>query len=213
MIGDFNAKSKDWCSIDITSFEVSELDFITSQFGISQIIKEPTHILHNSRSCVGLIFTSQPNMVIDSGLHASLHSDCYHQIMYAKFDLKIIYPPPYEKMVWHFKNASSDHIKRAIDIFDWESALNYIDANDQVSVFNSTILNIVTNFILNENITCDDRDPPWMNSFIKNLIRVKDNFYKKFVRKSDNMYHLCPFKNLQNHLNQSSQIAKQNYLC
>ena len=29
MIGDFNAKSKDWCSIDITSFEGSELDFLT----------------------------------------------------------------------------------------------------------------------------------------------------------------------------------------
>ena len=51
-----------------------------------------------------------------------------------------------------------------------------------------------------------------MKSFIKNLIRAKDNFYKKFVRKSNNLYHLCAFKNLQNHLNQSIQIAKQNYV-
>ena len=51
-----------------------------------------------------------------------------------------------------------------------------------------------------------------MNSFIKNLIRAKDNFYKKFVRKSNNMYHHYAFKNLQNHLNQSIQIAKQNYV-
>ena len=91
MIGDFNAKSKDWCSIDITSFEGSELDFLTSQFGLSQIIKEPTHILDNSRSCIDLIFTSQPNMVIDSGVHASLQSHCHHQVIYAKFDLKVIY--------------------------------------------------------------------------------------------------------------------------
>ena len=208
MIGDFNAKSKDWCSIDITSFEGSELDFLTSQFGLSQIIKEPTHILDNSRSCIDLIFTSQPNMVIDSGVHASLHANCHHQIIYAKFDLKIIYLPPYERTVWHFKHANSDHIKRAIDIFDWESALNYIDANDQVSVFNSTILNIVSNFIPNETITCDDQDAPWMNSFIKNLICAKDNFCKNFVRKSNNMYHHCGFENLQNHLNQSIQIAK-----
>ena len=58
MIGDFNAKSKDWCSSDITSIEGSELDFLTSQFGFSQIIKEPTHILDKSRSCIDLIFTS-----------------------------------------------------------------------------------------------------------------------------------------------------------
>ena len=114
--------------------------------------------------------------------------------------------------MWHFKHANSYHIKRAIDISDWESPLNYIDINDQVSVFNSTILNIVSNFIPNETITCDDRDPPWMNSFIKNLIRATDNFYKKFFRKSNNMYHHYAFKNPQNDLNQSIQIEKQNYV-
>ena len=160
MIGDFNVKSKDWCSIDITNFEGSELDFVTSQFELSQIIKEPTHIPNNSESCMDLIFTIQPNMEIDSGVHAPLHSNCHHQIIYAKFYLKIFYPPPYERTVWHFKHANSDHIKRAIDIFDWESALNHIDANDQVSVFNSAILNTVTNFIPNETMTCDDRGSP-----------------------------------------------------
>ena len=99
MIGDFNAKSKDWSSVDITSFECSELDFFTSQFGLSQIIKKTTHIIDNSRSCIDLIFTSQPNMVIDSVVHASLHSNCHHQIIYAKLDLKIIYPPTYERTV------------------------------------------------------------------------------------------------------------------
>ena len=75
-------------------------------------------------------------MVIVSGVHASLHSNYYLQIIYAKFHLKIFYPSLYERTVWHFKHANSDHIKRAIDIFDWKSAVNYLDANDQVSVFN-----------------------------------------------------------------------------
>ena len=61
--------------------------------------------------------------------------------------------------MWHFKHGNSDNIKRAIEIFYWESTQNYIDANDQVSVFNLTILNIVTNFIPNVTITCDERDP------------------------------------------------------
>ena len=91
-------------------------------------------------------------------------------------------------------------------VLDWESAQNYLDANDQVFVFNSTIMNIVTNFAPNK--TCDNRDPPWRNSFIKNLIHAKNNF----GRKSNNMYHLCAFKNLKNHLNQSIQIANQNYV-
>ena len=74
------------------------------------------------------MFTSQPNIVIDSRVHAPLHSNCHRQIIYAKFDLNVLYPPPYEWTVWHFKHASSDHIKRVIEIFDWESVLNYFDA-------------------------------------------------------------------------------------
>ena len=135
-------------------------------------------------------------MVIDSGVYASSHSNCYHQIAYTKVDLKIFYPPPYERTMWHLKHASSDHIKRAIDIFDWQSALNNLAANDPVSVFNLTIMNVLKNFIPNETIKCDDRDSPWINSFIKDVIRAKDSFYKKFVCKSNNMYHLCAFKNL-----------------
>ena len=108
-------------------------------------------------------------MVIDSCVHATLHSNCHHQIIYAKFDPKIIYPPLYDRKVWHY-------IKTATDVFDWESAFNGYHANDQVSVFNSKTLNIVLHFMPNETIGCDNKDPPWINSFIKNLIRAKDNF-------------------------------------
>ena len=61
-IGDFNAKSKSWYINDSTTSQGNVLRNITSQFGLQQIIKEPTHILDNSSSCIDLIFTSQPNL-------------------------------------------------------------------------------------------------------------------------------------------------------
>ena len=109
--------------------------------------------------------------------------------------------------MWHFKHANYDHIKRAIDIFDWESALNHIDANDPVSVFNSAILNIVSNFILNETITCDDRDPPWMDSYKKPCL-CKRSFYKKFVCKSNNMYRHKNFNKIAQRLGDPNTSSK-----
>ena len=156
MIGNFNAKSSNWYLNDVTNFEGSQIEFLASQFAMSQVINEPTHILDNSKSCIDLIFTSQPNMIMDSGVHPSLHSNCHHQIIYAKFDLKVFYPPPYERTVWHFSRANSDHIKKAINLFDWESSLNNLDVNEQVSVFNETIMNIMSNFVPNDLITCHD---------------------------------------------------------
>ena len=136
-------------------------------------------------------------MVMDSGVHASIHPHCHHQLIFAKFNLKVFYPPPYERTVWHFSQVNSDHIKRAIDLFDWELALIDSNVNEHVSIFNDAISNIMSNFVPNEIIIFDDRDPPWMNHHIKNLIRYKDDFNKKFVHGKNSMLHLLTFNILQ----------------
>ena len=46
-------------------------------------------VLNNTSSYIDLIFNSQPNLLIESGVHASLHRSCHHQIIYAKFNLDI----------------------------------------------------------------------------------------------------------------------------
>ena len=81
IIGDFTAKSCNWYSHNKTSFKGSTIKSITSQFGLHQLINEPTHLLQNSSSCIDLIFTSQPNIVVESGVYPSLHPNCHHQIM------------------------------------------------------------------------------------------------------------------------------------
>ena len=118
VIGDFNAKSKHCCSQDSTNFEDITIEIVTSQFGLSQIIKEATHILESSSSCIDLIFTTQPNLVVESGVHPSLHPNCHHQIVFAKFNLQIYYPPPYPREIWHYKQANTELIRRAITDFN-----------------------------------------------------------------------------------------------
>ena len=84
---------------------------------------------------------------------------CYHQIILAKFDLKVFHLPPYERTMWHFSQANSDRIKRAVGLFDWKSALIDLDVNERVPVFNDAITNIMSNFVPNEIVICDDHDP------------------------------------------------------
>ena len=104
VLGDFNAKSNNWYKAEITSLEqmnkFAMIDTIaSSNYGLNQLIQLPTHILNSSSSCIDLIFTSLPNLVMESGIHSSLYSNCHHQIVFAKFDLSIFYPPPYERTV------------------------------------------------------------------------------------------------------------------
>ena len=104
---DCNAKSKNWYKNDKCSFEGNITENVTWQLGLQQVIKEPMHILDNSSSCIDLIFTSQANSLIESGVHPSLHSSCHHQIFCSKFDLQIFYPPPYLREVCHHKDAKT----------------------------------------------------------------------------------------------------------
>ena len=53
-----------------TSFEGNAFENLTSQFGLHQVIKEPALILDTFSLCIDLIFPSQPNLIIESGVHA-----------------------------------------------------------------------------------------------------------------------------------------------
>ena len=58
MIGDFNAKSSNWSSNNTTTAEGALLDYLTSLYGMKQVITEPTH----SSGCMDLIFSNQHNL-------------------------------------------------------------------------------------------------------------------------------------------------------
>ena len=66
----------------ISNNEGVEIDSITSTHGLKQLIRELAHIPSNSSLCIELIFTNQPNLVVGSYTHPSLHSKCHHQVTY-----------------------------------------------------------------------------------------------------------------------------------
>ena len=67
--------------------------------GSDQLTSDLTHILPASSSCTDLIFTYEPNLVVDNGVHPSFHANCHHQITYCNLNLTTAYPPPYELLV------------------------------------------------------------------------------------------------------------------
>ena len=69
VLGDFNTKPNLWYKNDKATYEGSEIDGRASQFGLHQLINEPIHLTRNTSSCIDLIFTSQTNLVMESGIH------------------------------------------------------------------------------------------------------------------------------------------------
>ena len=70
-LGDFNAKSSNLYDKCINSDVCRKIEVVTSQNSLHQEINEPTHILNNSSWYIDLVFNSQPNLLIASGVHPS----------------------------------------------------------------------------------------------------------------------------------------------
>ena len=213
ILGDFNAKSSNWCPRDITSQQGFEIDAVTSYYGLHQLITEPTHVLPLSSSCIDLIFTSQPNLICDSGVLPSLCNNCHHNIVFAKFNLQIEYPPPFKRLVWNYDKADTNMIKRAATQFDWEKAFSNLCIDSKIETFNCVLLNIFSNFCPSKIITCNDNDPPWLTDKIKRMAQDKDEAYRQLKLNNEDVFQSTFFKGLTQELTDEIEREKNKYYC
>ena len=95
-------------------------------------------------------------------------------------------------------------------MFDWDKALLFNDVDRQVAIFSETLMNIMQNIVPNETI-CEERDAPWINKEIKQLLEQKNQFYKRFIQSNKTLLYINQFKVLQGKLGFLIEKSKNNY--
>ena len=212
--GDFNGHSQFWWGDGDTTPEGKDIEELLSSLNLSQMISEPTNFTPGKNpSCIDLIITDQPNLLLDYGTRASLDPKCHHQIIHGKINFKIPPPPPIERKMWHYDKANTDAIRRSMTNFPWAEQLRLNnDVNWQVKIFHETFMNIMSNFIPNLIKKCVPRDPPWINKSLKSLLKKKNRLYKNYKRhgyKEDDKVRLETFRS---ECNEAIESAKLLYL-
>ena len=96
--------------------------------------------------------------------------------------MQVEYPPPYQRHVWNYAKANKDAILSALQNVDWHRLFSEKNFHQQVNLLNDIILNVFTNCVPNKVVTCDDRDPTWINDNIKSKIKWKNSTYKNYKR-------------------------------
>ena len=69
LLGHYNTKF--WWDLDTTTYECMQIDNLRPSYSLLQLVNEPTHLVPSSLSCTDLIFTNQPGLVSNSGIHPS----------------------------------------------------------------------------------------------------------------------------------------------
>ena len=115
--GDFNCRSPRFWGDDIETDEGKQFEPLRLHH---QLISGPTHMIGNSKSCIDLIFTDQPNLFIEFGTHPSLHEQCHHQIVYVELSVKNPVPAPYFRKLWIYYRADITYILKRVAMFCWQ---------------------------------------------------------------------------------------------
>ena len=139
--GDFTYRSPQWWESDNENDEGRHFKPLTSDLGLHQLISGPTHIVGQSKSCIDLILTDQPNMFIESGIHPSLHQQCHYQIIYGTLSIRNPAPPPYTRKLWFYAKADFISIRKSIVMFPWQRTFEEVThPDDQVKIHNEVLL-------------------------------------------------------------------------
>ena len=140
---------------------------------------------HNKNpSCIDLVITDQPNLILDSGTRVSLDPYCHHQIIYCKVNFRIPPPPTLDRTIWHSNRTSLVAIKKSMINFPWFELILNMDINWQVKTFTEIFLNIMSNYIPNETKRFVPRDPLWITKPIKTMLNRKNRLFKNYKKTS-----------------------------
>ena len=181
--GDFNCRSPHWWKDEHENDDGRIFEAFTAELGLQQLVCEPTHFIGESKSCIDLIFTNQPNLFLEIGVHPTLHRQCHHHVVVAKITAHNLTPPSYKRKLWYYDRANIPAIKKSIELYNWQDIFQDLECpNLQVEAINDVLTNIFSNFIPNEIKTIQPRQAPWITQSIKNFIQKKNRAYKHFVK-------------------------------
>ena len=127
------------------------------------------------------IFTNT-NVISKHRVGVSIFEKCHHNIIFGNIDIRVPLPPPYVRKVWDYSKANAENIKKAISSFNWNKAFENLSIDVKVELLNETLLNIFRNYIPNNKIKCDYRQPPWTNDNIKRKLKQRTKLIKYFYK-------------------------------
>lgn len=173
VVGDFNENQ--------LNTNLNKLRNITSQNGLFQIISEPTFYCETSSSLLDPIIVSDKELLVyhEVGENIPEANVRYHCPVSVIINLQKTCNKSFKRKIWDFKNGDYAQYREDLRNIEWDSLINQNHLNAAVSAVTQTILDVAAKNIPCKYVQVRTQDPPWMNSFIRKLIRKRKRLHKK----------------------------------
>ena len=169
VLGDFNS--------DFLSNPSKHLLDIMSYNSLNQLVKTPTRYTATTATCLDLILTPISDNVKNVGVMTPICSD--HSVPFIELNTQTSRSVSYKQTFYNYSNLDTQKLRNCITRCDFNRTALFDDIDSAAEQISNTIMLNATNCMPVKTIKICERDPPWVNGEIKNLLDKKNKTYKR----------------------------------
>ena len=185
--GDFNLNY-------LNAASYRKINVLCNQYNMSQLIEEPTHLTECSHSLIDLMFVTNKESIITSGVGIPVleNSIRYHCPIFSVLNFLKPKHNSYRRIIWKYDLGDYNALRNYFNNINWDE----LKSND-IDIYAQNITDVIKrgrgNTIPHKTVNVKAHEPPWITSLIKRKIRQRKRLYKK-ARKSNNPSKWLKFK-------------------
>lgn len=182
IMGDLNAKNKIWYPEGVNNVAGTLLYDIIYRLGLTQLVREPTRIEGDSKSCIDHIITDTPALVMNHEVSPKLFN-CDHCPITAEFKFSLPAGQPFTRLLYDYKNLNLDAVRSNFSSVPFDSLFDsFTNLNDLYDSFFHLFSSLVKSSFPSKIIKIDPRSKPWFTPELKSIRRKMMRLHKKQKR-------------------------------
>ena len=143
---------------------------------MKQLITQPTRVTETSKSLIDVIFTSNPAIIVDSGIVETHISDYF--LVFAALNLRMPKPPAAYVVARSYKYYDPQSFLSDLNKIPWYENILPDDVNEKLLHFNKAFFRVLDNHAPIKKIKIKHRRCPFINEEIKEKMAKRDQAHK-----------------------------------
>ena len=177
---------------------------------LTQLIKEPTRIVDNTRSLIDVILVNNEYRIIKSGVVPISLSD--HFLIFCVLKAGVTKAQPRTMEYRSYRQFDANAFNRDLNNVPWNVVYNEENIDDALFTWNRLFSDIADEHAPIKRRRVKGISLPWMNSKLSEAMRDRDHHHRKAI-KSNSTYHWGMYKRLRNFVNREIKSATSKYYC
>ena len=150
---------------------------IISLNNLHQLITTPTRYTDTTATCLDLILTPMEDIIKEVGVLTPICSD--HSVPFIELNTHTPRAKSYKKTIYNYSNIDIEKLNNLLSHSNLTEIALTGDIDSAAEEITNAIMTNAGKCMPVKTVKISDRDPPWVNGEVKNLLKKKDTTYKR----------------------------------